>query len=238
MAKAQDRAFEVASYRYDAIFRPLDQLLVPKETARRPKPPPGQGPARPRSFLARPGAVISGTSAGFGRRFAALIYDARAARRRCSWFTRRRSWSPAAGAVTEETAGGWWYAYRAGELIAHRRPTTCSTGCAAARRSGMRAWRLRAVSAIGRDRSSSRPPYCALLCAVAAWAPAALGVLWLYFDPEHLALHDRLSSTACAAPSAFLRSRRACTGRSRRSAASRPAPGSTRTAARRSRSCA
>ena len=29
--KAKDRAFEIASYRYDAIFRPLDQLLVPKE---------------------------------------------------------------------------------------------------------------------------------------------------------------------------------------------------------------
>jgi Domain of unknown function (DUF4340) len=33
--KAQNRAFEVATYRYDAIFRPLEQLLVPKET----KPP-------------------------------------------------------------------------------------------------------------------------------------------------------------------------------------------------------
>lgn len=31
-AKAHGRAFEVASYRYDAIFRPLEQLLVPKET--------------------------------------------------------------------------------------------------------------------------------------------------------------------------------------------------------------
>jgi hypothetical protein len=31
-AKAQGRAFEVAAYRYDAIFRPLDQLLVPKES--------------------------------------------------------------------------------------------------------------------------------------------------------------------------------------------------------------
>ena len=30
-AKAQNRAFEIASYRYDAIFRPLDQLLVAKE---------------------------------------------------------------------------------------------------------------------------------------------------------------------------------------------------------------
>ena len=40
-AKAQNRAFEVASYRYDAIFRPLDQLLVPKET----NPPAKTGPA-------------------------------------------------------------------------------------------------------------------------------------------------------------------------------------------------
>jgi Domain of unknown function (DUF4340) len=32
-AKVQDRAFEVASYRYDAMFRPLEELLVPKETA-------------------------------------------------------------------------------------------------------------------------------------------------------------------------------------------------------------
>jgi hypothetical protein len=43
-AKTQNRAFEVASYRYDAIFRPLDQLLVPKET----KPPPGNKPAGPK----------------------------------------------------------------------------------------------------------------------------------------------------------------------------------------------
>ena len=32
MSRAQGRAFEVASYRYDAIFKPLDGLLVPKET--------------------------------------------------------------------------------------------------------------------------------------------------------------------------------------------------------------
>jgi hypothetical protein len=40
-AKTQNRAFEVATYRYDAIFRPLDELLVPKET----KPPAGIKPA-------------------------------------------------------------------------------------------------------------------------------------------------------------------------------------------------
>jgi len=34
-AKAAGRAFEISAYRYDAIFRPLEQLLVPKE------PPPG-----------------------------------------------------------------------------------------------------------------------------------------------------------------------------------------------------
>jgi uncharacterized RDD family membrane protein YckC len=33
------------------------------------------------------------------------------------------------------------------------------------------------------------------LWALAAWTPAALGVLWLYADPERLALHDRLSRT-------------------------------------------
>jgi Domain of unknown function (DUF4340) len=33
-AKTQGRAFEIAPYRYDAIFRPLEQLLVPK-----PQPP-------------------------------------------------------------------------------------------------------------------------------------------------------------------------------------------------------
>jgi hypothetical protein len=31
-AKPQGRAFQVAGYRYDAIFKPLDQLLVPKES--------------------------------------------------------------------------------------------------------------------------------------------------------------------------------------------------------------
>jgi hypothetical protein len=37
-AKLKNRAFEVATYRYDAIFRPLDQLLVPKETKAAPEP--------------------------------------------------------------------------------------------------------------------------------------------------------------------------------------------------------
>ena len=53
-AKAQNRAFEVASYRYDAIFRPLDQLLVPKET----KPPAGKPAAEGKSARrSKPGAA-------------------------------------------------------------------------------------------------------------------------------------------------------------------------------------
>lgn len=44
-AKAANRAFEVASYRYDAIFRPLDQLLVPKESKVPAQPAPKSTPA-------------------------------------------------------------------------------------------------------------------------------------------------------------------------------------------------
>ena len=40
-AKAQGRAFEIASYRYDGIFRPVDQLLEPAA----PKPAPAGKPA-------------------------------------------------------------------------------------------------------------------------------------------------------------------------------------------------
>ena len=54
-AKAQNRAFEVAGYRFDAIFRPLEQLLVPKETKPAAAPAPGKGggpkPSVPRAAV-------------------------------------------------------------------------------------------------------------------------------------------------------------------------------------------
>ena len=51
-AKTQNRAFEVANYRFDAIFRPIEQLLVPKETKPAAAPAAGKGgpkPSAPRS---------------------------------------------------------------------------------------------------------------------------------------------------------------------------------------------
>jgi hypothetical protein len=57
-AKVQGRAFEVASYRYDAIFKPLEQLLQPKESpapksaasgALPPAPPKESSAAKPSS---------------------------------------------------------------------------------------------------------------------------------------------------------------------------------------------
>ncbi|MGA2189863.1 MAG: DUF4340 domain-containing protein [Steroidobacteraceae bacterium] len=53
-AKAQGRAFNIASYRYDAIFRPLEQLLVPK-------PPPK--PAVPGASAPAPGAAKAAAAA-------------------------------------------------------------------------------------------------------------------------------------------------------------------------------
>jgi uncharacterized RDD family membrane protein YckC len=59
---------------------------------------------------------------------------------------------------------------------------------------GMRAWHLRAVTETGAP-LTLRAAVSRFLFGALAWAPAGLGVLWLYFDPEHLAIHDRLSRT-------------------------------------------
>ncbi len=50
-AKTQNRAFEVAGYRFDAIFRPLEQLLVPKEA--KPAAPPAAGKGGPKPSAPR-----------------------------------------------------------------------------------------------------------------------------------------------------------------------------------------
>jgi Domain of unknown function (DUF4340) len=58
-AKVQNRAFEVASYKYDAIFRPLDELLVPKETKQPENTPAAPKPATGKSTSGtKPGAAF------------------------------------------------------------------------------------------------------------------------------------------------------------------------------------
>jgi hypothetical protein len=55
-AKTAGRAFEIASYRFDAIFRPLEQLLVPKT------PPPAVTPAAAKTSATKPGAAAKPAS--------------------------------------------------------------------------------------------------------------------------------------------------------------------------------
>jgi uncharacterized RDD family membrane protein YckC len=136
--------------------------------------------------------VISGTSAGFGRRFAALIYDSLLLAALLLVYTGIMV-AIHGGAITEAGSGYWWYLYRGGELAvvaAYYVINWMHSG----QTLGMRAWHLRAVSETGKP-MRLLPALRRCVCGFLAWAPAALGVLWLYADPEHLALHDRLSGT-------------------------------------------
>ena len=137
-------------------------------------------------------AAINGVSAGFGRRFAALIYDGfLLAALLMTYtgviliFTRR--------AVLPETYGAWVYLYRAG-LLAVIAAYYVLNWIRSGQTLGMRAWRLRALSDQG-SRLNTTSALLRFLCGFLAWPPAALGVLWLYVDPDHLAIHDRLSRT-------------------------------------------
>jgi uncharacterized RDD family membrane protein YckC len=137
--------------------------------------------------------VTGGYSAGFGRRFAALIYDALLLAALMLIFTTAAVMLIARSAILPETAGPWVYAYR-GTLIAIILGYYVINWTRSGQTLGMRAWRLRAVNEEGK-RIGMRAALLRCLCGVLAWAPAALGVLWLYIDAEHLAVHDRLSRT-------------------------------------------
>ena len=137
--------------------------------------------------------MISGTPAGFGRRLAALLYDALLLAALLMIFTGGALFFTHGAAVVPATAGAWVYLYRAG-LVLLITGYYLSNWLRSGQTLGMRAWRLRVVSDSGRPLTWKAAVLRALFGAV-AWAPAALGVLWLYLDPDHLALHDRLSKT-------------------------------------------
>lgn len=132
-------------------------------------------------------------SAGFGRRAAALIYDAFLLAALLMVFTGGALFFTRGRAIVPETAGSWVYLYRAG-LVAVVAGYYIWNWLRSGQTLGMRAWRLRAVdvsgNSIGFGAAILRAGFGFL-----AWAPAALGVLWLYLDPDHLALHDRFSGT-------------------------------------------
>ncbi len=135
----------------------------------------------------------SGTSAGFGPRLAALIYDGFILAALLMVFTAAAMLFTHGHALLYPAVGRWVLLYRAGlgAVIAGYFVLNWHHG---GQTVGMRAWRLYVVDLNGRP-----PTYPAavarLFWAAIAWAPAGLGVLWLYLDPERLALQDRLSDT-------------------------------------------
>jgi uncharacterized RDD family membrane protein YckC len=137
--------------------------------------------------------VTTGTSAGFGRRLAALLYDSVLLAALLVAFTSGAVFLNHRRAIDPETAGFWVYVYRAG-LIGVIAGYYLLNWTRSGQTLGMRAWHLRAVTAAGKPLSMKAAALRFVFGAL-AWAPAALGVLWLYFDPERLALHDRLSRT-------------------------------------------
>ena len=137
--------------------------------------------------------MISGSSAGFGRRLAALLYDAVLLAALLMIFTGGVLFFTHGAAVVPATAGAWVYLYRLG-LVGVIAGYYLLNWLRSGQTLGMRAWHLRAVTDSGKPLAFKAAALRLVLGAL-AWTPAALGVLWLYVDPEHLALHDRLSKT-------------------------------------------
>jgi uncharacterized RDD family membrane protein YckC len=137
--------------------------------------------------------VTSGVSAGFGRRAAALIYDSLLLAALLMVFTAGAMFFTRGQPLLYETAGPWVYVYRAG-LVAVIAAYYLINWMRSGQTLGMRAWHLRTVSDVGRP-VTLKAAVLRFVCGILAWAPAGAGVLWLYVDPDHLAIHDRLSRT-------------------------------------------
>jgi uncharacterized RDD family membrane protein YckC len=137
--------------------------------------------------------VISGVSAGFGRRFAAVIYDTLLLVAMLVILTTVLVIGVLRVEITPQTVGAWAYVYRAallGVIVAYYLLNWTRSG----QTLGMRAWHLRAVTAAGKP-LTLKAAAVRLAWAALAWAPAGLGVLWVYLDRDHLAVQDRLSNT-------------------------------------------
>lgn len=137
--------------------------------------------------------MISGVSAGFGRRFAALLYDWLLLLALMLIFTTPMVLWVAKGAITFQNSGLWAYAYRLG-LLAIAFGYYLINWTRSGQTLGMRAWKLRLVTDAGKPVHWSAA-WLRLPCSVLAWAACGLGVLWLYVDRERAALQDRLSHT-------------------------------------------
>lgn len=137
--------------------------------------------------------MIGGTSAGFGRRAAALLYDAVLLAALLVAFTSGAVFLNHRVALEPATAGAWFYVYRLG-LLGVIAGYYLLNWTRSGQTLGMRAWHLKAVTQSG-GRMRLRAAALRFVLGILAWAPAALGVLWLYVDREHLALHDRWSKT-------------------------------------------
>ena len=147
---------------------------------------------------------MSDVSAGILRRVAALVYDSLLLVALLMVFTGASLFFTHGNAVIPQTAGAWEYLYRAGlalVIAAYFIGNWIHSG----QTLGMRAWHIRRRDLVFRPVFLLFAAFI-LLCgtghlldvltlAVAAWLPAGLGVLWMYLDPEHLAIHDRLAKT-------------------------------------------
>ena len=140
-----------------------------------------------------PASSISGSSSGFGRRLAALLYDVFLLAALLILFTFAALVFTGGHAILRQTAGAWYFVYCGGE-IAVVAGYFIANWLRSGQTLGMRAWQLRAVSDAGKP-LTLRAAVLRFLWSVPAWALAGLGVLWLYFDPDRLALQDRFSRT-------------------------------------------
>jgi uncharacterized RDD family membrane protein YckC len=137
--------------------------------------------------------VISGVSAGVGRRLGAALYDTLLLVAVLVILTTILVLGVLRVEITAQTVGAWVYLYRAallGIIVAYYLVNWTRSG----QTLGMRAWQLRAVTAAGKP-LDWKSAVIRLSWAVLAWAPAGIGVLWVLLDRDHLAVQDRLSNT-------------------------------------------